>query len=48
MVALEEMLKDYIFSIPFIYSIHVIKVENDRFWGSKKVRPRPDWSPLRV
>ena len=26
-----EQLKDYIFSIRFIYVIHVIKVENDRF-----------------
>ena len=25
-VALEDLLKDYIFSIRFIYSIHVIKV----------------------
>ena len=37
MVALEEIFKKiYIFSIRFIYSIHVIKVYNDRFLGGKK------------
>ena len=31
-VALKEILKNiYIFSIRFVYSIHVIKVYNDRF-----------------
>ena len=30
-VALEEMLKNCIFAICFIYSSHVIKVLNDRF-----------------
>ena len=49
----QRNIKNYIFSVRFIrsrsapgfiYSIHVIKV----FFGvmSRKVGPRPDWSPL--
>ena len=46
-VAREEIL-NIIFSIHFIYSIHVIKVKMIALRSQKKVRPRPNFSPSGV
>ena len=46
-VALEEIVKHHVFSIRVIYSIHVIKVSNHRFQGSKKGWATPRFDSFR-